>query len=108
MSVKKYILVTFSSKDVVVLIWTSRFNGNFQVFISHFNLLSLALLASVLLLHLLSVSFAVQAFGLSLSVHTWTQLSQFGHHSSSFAFSTFCNILASLSITTFTSSSSNY
>lgn len=57
-----WILITFSSKDVVMLIWTSSFNSNFKLFLNFFHFFSFAIFASVLLFHDLALTLAVRTF----------------------------------------------
>jgi hypothetical protein len=71
----------FSSEDVVVLVWAAGLDGNFKILFNHGNFFTFAAFAFVLWLHGLTLTLTISALALTLTVHPWTQLHQFCHHS---------------------------
>ena len=93
-----YHFITLSVEGVIVFIGDTLLQGNINNLLLVHHTDSLTFLATILLIHLDSLSTAVSAWTSLLRVHTWTQHNQLLDHLTSFAGSTGISILASLTL----------
>ena len=85
-----------------MFVGTSRLYCNLQLSFFLFYFFPFTCFAPILLFHYFACCFTFTTFLTCLGVHSWTELNQFFHNSSSFTFCTLLNILPSFSITGFT------